>query len=242
MPWLGEGWPRIVTTTPPPPPSGLPWVPAVPGVTNFNPTSEQLWTGIDGKQFSNHTPDKAWSLTSPDAQTVRFETRSGDQWYWDIEQQTGSSHNSCQLVSETPVGSNFTVQYEFMIEPGPLITSWFFVIDQIQTNPGGTPPFYLGIEDNKYVCRIATNQSTWIYPFRDTVNIIRGHWYQIQFTINFTAGFLDVIRDDVLIVNRRAAFGYAAGGGMSYQIGIYRNDVPETVVLSYRNMKITPGF
>lgn len=222
-----------------PPPTTLPWTAPNPLITNFKATDGVRWTGVGGREVSNHNGNKAHSLTRPDSQTLRFEVRSKDQWPWDASHGT-SERSEMQWVSEAPVGSDFKVNYEFMIEAGPPFTSWFLVLEQIQTPPGGTPPFFVGIENNKHVVRLATDQSQtrYVYPFRDTVYIKRGHWYQMQVLVNFTKGVCDITRDGVKIVNYRGPFGNTSGGSGSWQIGIYRNAAPETMAINYRNLVI----
>ena len=228
----------------PPPSGGLPWTAPVPSIKNFNKADSQRWNGISGMEVANHNANKTHSLTNPDGQTVRFEVRSGDHWYWDAEHDPPQNERSeIQWINETAVDKDFRVNFEFMIEAGPAFTSWFLVLEQIQTPPGGTPPYYVGIENNKHMVRLATDasQQNYVYPFRDTVDIRRGHWYQMQVLVNFTAGVCDITRDGVQIVRYRGPFGNAQGGTGAWQIGIYRNAAPETMAVNYRNIVVTPG-
>src|SRR5690242_5606820 len=57
-------------------------VKVVPSVTDFRPASDN-WSNpikIDGQGWYVENGNKAWSLTNPDAHTVRMEVRPGDTW------------------------------------------------------------------------------------------------------------------------------------------------------------------
>src|SRR5439155_12889512 len=49
-------------------------------ITNFKTTPGTQFNGIGGDVYNIETAGKSYSITSPDAQTLRFEVHQGDNW------------------------------------------------------------------------------------------------------------------------------------------------------------------
>jgi len=79
------------------------------------------------------------------------------------------------------------------------------------------------------------------YAFQDTVNIVRGHNYamRIQCKVDPTAGFLNVWRDGVQIVNYSGPLGF--NFDTYWANGIYRAAGPDTQIAQFQNLIITTG-
>jgi hypothetical protein len=149
-----SGDPRSqASTTPAPTPA------PVPDVTSFTPVSNST----DAVRISNNHPftprnaNKAWSVTNPDSQTVRFQLQSGEYWAEDLAAHpTNTPERSMLDASGTQYSSGTPIEVSFNWTPGTSSggstvpsTAYFFDIMQFHNNDGvfgsPNPPFEIDL-------------------------------------------------------------------------------------------------
>ena len=235
---------------------GLSWTPPNPDITNFTAVDATRWTGVSGKEYANHNAGRSWSLTNPNTQQLRMEVRSGDIAGNDVGSDS-NERSECQRVDEfSEAGNVASVKYEFMLESGSPITSWFFICGQIYSSRGGSPPFWIGIENQRMVVRIGwlSSQANTIpidstgdaggvgvsygYPYRDTVDLPRGVWHTMEIIVDYDAKTFKLVRNGVLVCDYSGPIGF--GANFHWDFGIYRSGptTNDTQAVNYRNMLI----
>jgi len=128
-------------------------------ITNFTSTPNTVF-GIGDDRYRVETAGQSYSLTNPDAQTLRFEIRPGDRWFAndgssvDRADIDGSANRDAVIPAGTPINLN----YQFMVEPnGPngsfTNTASWFVTGQMHsadwvTGVGTSPPFAIQLAGN----------------------------------------------------------------------------------------------
>jgi hypothetical protein len=166
-----------------------------------------------------------------------------------------------------PPGTEVNVCFNFMMtSPTVRTVATFFDIAQFHNNDtalGGStsPPFEIDLQPNDqmniaigYLTANGPSNSTFIfsktvngvgisygYVFQDSVNIVRNHNYamRIQCKMHPTAGFLNVWRDGVQIVNYSGPLGF--NFNTYWAFGVYRASGPEAQIAKFQNMIVTAG-
>jgi len=132
-------------------------------ITNFKTTPGTQFDGVGSDVYEIETAGKSYSITNPDAQTLRFEVHQGDNWagggdgsYCDrSEIQNDSTSVATSWGAKIPPGTPIGMDYQFMVEAngpnGSFINTqnssngWFVVgqmhNDDIASGVGTSPPF-----------------------------------------------------------------------------------------------------
>ena len=201
---------------------------------------------IDGVDYLIQNAGKSWNIATPDADTVRFEVRPGDRWADDPNTRERSELSG----GDTPYASGhaLTVSYDFMIETGPANTAEWVVAGQFHANNDSSPPpFAVEFRGEKMTIVIryelpGEDSPTRVVIYEDDANVKRGHYYDIDITVNFDitgSGFLDVTRDGKQIVDYDGPIGY--GEDVYWKYGIYRESSGETLAVNFRNFTLKSG-
>lgn len=219
------------------------------------------FSGNNGAEFQigNNTvkadnADKNWSLQSPDDHTLRFEVRSHDCWRstdgnWDdATMNNGAERSEISWSSQQyPAGVQVTMEYLLTLAAGSGNSSRWLVLTQSHATVEGPGPFGIELQEGndrmqvKIRYRRGSSSTTERILFKDSVNMRRGHAYQIKFQIKFDpagAGVLKVWRDGAQIVNYSGAIGYD-GSKYYFKLGCYRDPAPETQSMLFSNIHHT---
>ena len=237
--------------------TGAASLPANPSIMSFSATPRTSFF-IDGTGYQNHTAGQSWSLSSPDANTLRFEIRPGDHAWFDSGSVDRSEVASDQLI---PSGTPIHIAYKFMLEPGAANTASWFVTAEMHNddealgpNVHTSPPFAIQLAgdhlqvwarycptglDPSNAARNLTNLTLWTDPNA----IQRGQYYEIKIQANVdntTEGHLDVWVNGAEVVHYRGPLGY--GVSTYWEEGLYRNAGPsEIVAANFRDLMVTTG-
>ncbi|WP_271615351.1 heparin lyase I family protein [Bradyrhizobium sp. CCBAU 51627] len=137
-------------------------------ITNFKTTPGTQFDGVGGDVYEVETAGKSYSITSPDAQTLRFEVQQGDNWagggdgsYVDrAEIQNDSASVPTSWGAEIPAGTPVGIDYQLMVEAngpnGSFVNTqnssngWFIVgqmhNDDTASGVGTSPPFAVQLD------------------------------------------------------------------------------------------------
>ena len=211
-------------------------------ITSFSPTNGST-IAVDNTAYTVENANHSWSLTEPNADTLRFEVRSGDRFtssYW--TDPTTSERTEVAGSTKFAVGTQINLSYEFMIEPGAADTASWTVLGQMhEYNVAKSPPLAIElVNGDRMAINIGTSDSKYLYI--DPNPIQRGHYYSMNIQVKFDNngnGFLEVWRDGVQIVDYHGSIG--TGAATYWKEGIYRSEASETMAVNYRNLDITTG-
>jgi hypothetical protein len=210
----------------------------------------------DGENFRSWNSDKGASHsiqivnnpTNSANQVVRFEVRSGDQFWWDRRYQ---KHAERAELSEygyynAPFGKDMWYSFRTFISPewpmSPvryLIAQWHASPDMGEVLRG--PP--LGIEYNAgdFYIRIyhsSKRRMTETIPasalYRSDEYSKKGVWHDFLINVKWTYkkdGYLNVWIDRNRVIKYRGPIGYNDRKGLYFKMGIYRDRSPDTFVL-----------
>ena len=189
-------------------------------ITAFNPASDN-WQNperniIDGQQWFAENANKAWSLTKTDNYTFRVEVRPNDLWADD-----GTSRSELQSARTIPVGSEFSTEFYFTVEPGVMGSMAWRGVAQIHD---GSPFVSLSIHND--IINVLINQTGGggDPSLEKTIPLQRGHRYKARIQLRKSQssnGYLKVFIDDVQIIQYDGVLGSGSGGG-SLKIGVYQ--------------------
>lgn len=197
---------------------------------------------FSGTQYWVHNGGQAWSLSAPGSDTLRFEVRSGDQWWKDPDWKERSEICGDQVLD---AGQTISVRYGCMIEPGAANTADWIVLGQFHADDSHTsPPFALELVGEKMAVVLryqlpGQSSQTTVYAWIDDRNIERGRYYDIDIKVNFDVtgkGFLEVWRDGSQIVDYDGPIGY--GYGVYWKHGVYREESKETIAVNYKDFAL----
>lgn len=208
----------------------------------------------DDDKYGLQTSGDAWSFTKTD-DTFRFEVRPGDQWSSDASKGGAAERAEAIFSNRLNFDQTYSISYGLMIEPGAANTADWVNIGQLHGSPDAgdyssmAPIFAVQLmgEQMRIVSRadpnaISTGRVEDQILYKDTTNIIRGHWYDIKIEIKvdpFGNGDIDVYRDGVQIVDYHGAVGYNDAAGPYWREGIYRAPAAETLAVDYRNFEVS---
>lgn len=201
-----------------------------------------------GRQFSVDG-EKAWSFTSTDNNTVRFELRKGDQFSDSVwTDPIGTERTEMGDMARYAINQLVTVEYKFMIEPGAKFTSKWLVMGQLHSALSVTPPLEICFNGNdrmKITGKSGSSRSIVTKDlYVDSQDIVRGKWYSMKLAVGLASdgpGWADIWRNGELIVNYDGPLGYTDQTHTYWKQGIYRATAPETVAVQYKDLKITVG-
>ena len=211
---------------------------AVAAITSFS-SSNNSKVVIDGDTYEVQNGNKNWSIKSPDANTLRFEVRPGDQWSSDPGTKERSEVSGYDLFSSDQV---VTVTYDLMIEDGPTNTADWLALGQFHSDDSSSsPPVSLEMIGDRMAFNLRySGKTSSTYLYKDSAPIERDRYYSIKMEVNFennSGGFLKIWRDGELLVNYTGPVGY--GNEIYWKMGIYRYESSETLAVTYRNFDIS---
>lgn len=199
--------------------------------------------------------EKAWSF-SQQGENLRFELRSGETW---SSSKTASESFRSEASSNVLMNFNtgYHVSYDFMIEPGAANTAKWMNLVQLHGSPDAGDSSTLGPvlamqlqgERIRFVTRSDANATTTARPtdriqFTDDTDIIRGKYYHVDMDMKLSPsgdGYLTVKIDGETVVKYTGAIGYNDALGPYWKVGIYREDVPETVAMHIQDFHVNGG-
>lgn len=209
---------------------------------------------VDGTDYEYQGASKRYSLSAPDANTVRFELRDGDQHWWDADNNRDCERD--ELAARVTMANNqpIHISYGFTLEPGSPNTAGWMVLGQLHQglDDGYTagPAFSIGLDGEHMLIQGHITDSdgkpqTVVY-YEDPYNIQRGHQYDIDIKVEFDPtghdGRLVVTRDGVTIVDYSGMLGDKDMTSSYWAEGVYRDgSATETVAADYSNLQITTG-
>jgi hypothetical protein len=228
-----------------------------PSITSFSATP-RAYFNIDGSSYQVETAGQSWSLTAPDAHTLRFEIRPGDHAWFDGGNVDRSQVERMPRISP---GTPVNIAYQFMLEPGAANTASWVVTAEMHNddkalgpNMHTSPPFHIGLasEHLQVVAKYcptgldpsnAAGNLTNLVLWTDPNPIQRGQYYDIEIQANVdntSNGHLDVWVDGVEVVNYHGPLGY--GFSTYWMEGLYRSaDASQTLAANFRDLIITTG-
>jgi Polysaccharide lyase len=202
---------------------------------------------IDNNVYTVENANHIWSLTQPDADTLRFELRSGDHFsssYW--TDPSTSERDEVASATDYPAGTQINLSYDFMVEPGATDTAngpgkWTVLGQMHERNVSNSLPFSVALVNGDHMAIDIWNpNSSDKYVYTDPNPIQRGHYYSMDIQLKTDPngnGFLEVWRDGVQIVDYHGSIG--TGAAIYWKQGIYRSSAPETMAVHFRRLKIT---
>jgi hypothetical protein len=247
--------------TPSPATNGAP----VPDVTSFTGIDAPgAAIDVDGARYWVENVSQPYSLENPDSQTLRFELHAGQ--CIENGSQNDCTNDGAAERSEVdgaagpliPNASTIHITYQFMMEPGQANSARWMVIGQVDST-AGSPPISVQMNGEHMAVSIGWISSmggslptywtttsselngtpiSYAYAYQDSNPIQRGHYYNMDITINQAKGTLVVLRDDVPIVNYNGPLGFGESTHWAY--GIYRGNTTNDIQSAdYRNMVLT---
>ena len=220
-------------------------------ISQFSGTNGAYITFDATTSASVQNANQPWSLTEPDANTLRFSLHSGDHWaeagggYNDLTMNNAAERTEIAVNAGNPypAGTQINISYQLMVEPGAANTAPWLSLSQFHETPANGPgPFGILLDGEHMMIRTASGSGSTVL-WEDPNPIQRGHYYDMNIQVKFDPsgnGFLSVWRDGVQIVNYQGPIGY---DGQSYYFkkGVYRGPAPETITADFRNLHITTG-
>jgi hypothetical protein len=202
--------------------------------------------------FGHNTPRKDWSIRSEDDNEVRYELRTGETYTGSWPDQPPTER--CEMGQHhryNTRGNTFTVDYEWMVEAGPQISSGWLTCGQLHSALSASPPTEIMFHGND-VMEISANSGSsgnirWNTAFTDRAPIVRGKWYKMrlqQKQAQDGSGRVRLWRDGELLCEYDGPVGYSDQTQTYWKQGVYRKkpDRGETVAMRFRNLKITEGL
>ena len=107
--------------------------------------------GLNGWGIQNS--NQPWSLTAPDASTLRFEQRAADHW--------GADYNNAVEQRDEIAGPHYapntpiSISYDMTIESG--VSSVEVCIGQMHSVSEGSPPFFIKMLPGNYMVVVAAH-------------------------------------------------------------------------------------
>jgi Polysaccharide lyase len=200
---------------------------------------------VDNSAYMAQNADQSWSLSLPDADTLRFELRSGDHWSSSSWTDPATSERN-EIAGQTvyPVGTQIEIAYDFMVEPGQTNSAsgpgrWLVLGQMHEYNVQLSPPFAVEMVNGDHMAiNIGTDNLHYVYT--DPNPVQRGRYYSMNVKVKFDNnrnGFLSVWRDGTNIVDYHGPIG--TGAATYWKEGIYRSSAQESIAARFRNLKIT---
>jgi hypothetical protein len=211
-------------------------------------TPEDVLIAYAGRQFVINGA-KPWSFSSPDDDIVRFEVRKGDQYsgttWTDVQ---GVERAEMGDAQRYPINQDISVEYSFMVEPGPKNTARWVTIGQLHSGMAMSPPVEIKLngDDKMKISGNSgfggdTTKAVYNDLYDDNEDIVRGHWYKMKLDIRFDPsgkGYAEIWRDGKKIVDYDGPLGYSNQKVTYWKQGVYRSTAPETLAVSYKDLKI----
>jgi hypothetical protein len=197
---------------------------------------------ISGISFAGQNAGRAWSYSRPQAGTHRFEVRAGDKWPGDGASRVDRSELSA--AKRFAAGDIITMEFDFMLEPGPASSAAWLVFWQIHHDSlHGSPPVSLELFNATDRMRVSTRNASGVHSVRyaEQSPLERGRTYRfkIETRIAEANGYLKVWRDGVQLVDYAGPFGYNIANYVKF--GIYRAETNQTIAARYSRVSVAAG-
>jgi hypothetical protein len=234
-------------------------------VTGFTATPHTLFS-IGGEAYDVLTAGKSYSLTNPDAYTLRFEIHSGDH-VWS----TASDVAEIEAQTLFQPAALINIHYQIKFEPNGanntlVNTASWLVAGEIHNDDAGTgpgvatsPPVAVQLAGNKLqiwarysppgrdpsnAAGHIVNLTLWTSP----TSVVPGVWNDIRLSAKITpiagaGGLLQAWVNGRQVVNYQGPLGYTVVNAPTtlphtyWLEGLYRNTVPESIAASYRTLQ-----
>ncbi len=222
-------------------------------ITNFAPANGSN-ISIDGASARVQNANKSWSLNLIDPYTLQFGVHHLDNWvnggYSDAVNDGGAERSEVAVLANYASLTQITVSYLLTVLPGPANTAAFMLINQFHetSNNIGPPPFaiYLNGENMDVAYRYlkpGQTSPTAVAAYHDPNPFVRGRAYAMKIQVKFdgtgAAGYLNVWRDGIQIVNYKGPIGYDNSQTYYWKNGVYRAPAVETQTVNFGNLHIT---
>jgi hypothetical protein len=227
-------------------------VTVAPEITSFSGANGST-VMIAGTTAQVQNASQSWSLTMPEADTLRFELRPGDHWrtfgWSDLLDNDGAERTEIAFAPQYAEGIEINLSYKFMIESKAENTSSWLLLGQFHQRPANRPPpFAVEMSGDHMVIAIryeSPGQTAPTYQgvYHDPIPIQRGQNYFMNIQVNFDNtgnGYLNVWRDGVQIVSYHGPIGYGSGQTYYWKEGIYRAATTEMMAVRYQGTVLRP--
>ena len=212
--------------------------------------SDSVTIAYAGRDFTING-SKPWSFTSPDDNILRFEVRKGDRFssltYTDA---VGVERSEIGDVARYPVSDDVSIEYSFMVEPGPKNTARWLTMGQLHSGMNMSPPVEIKLNGDDKI-KISGNSglgdiNSAVYKdlYQDEADLKRGHWYKLKMNITLgpaEKGRAQIWRDGVKIVDYKGPLGYTNQKVSYWKQGVYRSTAPETMAVDFKDLVIKTG-
>ena len=215
-------------------------------ITSFSGTNGSQFT-VDDETVLAQNANKSWSLTQPDANTLRFSVQSGDYWstsgWSDLTNDGGANRSEIEFSPRYAAGTQINISETLTVEPGATNTASFLDLNQLHSTTQSPPsPFVLGLDKSDHLVVVLQSPTTsWNVVYRSPDPIVRGQPMDLNFQLNMGPsgnGYVGVWLDGTQIVNYHGAVG-ATGAEYFWKEGIYRGPAAETITAEFSNVQIT---
>ena len=219
-----------------------------PNITSFSGTNGSQFT-VDDETVLAQNANKSWSLTQPDANTLRFSVQSGDYWstsgWSDLTNDGGANRSEIEFSPRYAAGTQINISETLTVEPGATNTASFLDLNQLHSTTQSPPsPFVLGLDKSDHLVVVLQSPTTsWNVVYRSPDPIVRGQPMDLNFQLNMGPsgnGYVGVWLDGTQIVNYHGAVG-ATGAEYFWKEGVYRGSASETLTADFSNVHITTG-
>lgn len=198
------------------------------------------------EDFTTYYKHTSGTVNITDKTKAQCIVKNGDHSPWDAKCDFAGMNGP-----KFATGKNVHLDYWFKIEPGTISTGNWVICGEIHNDDDAlgrstSPPFSLHFDkDYMQVVAIAGGSSSsndqWLWPYKDSNKIQRGHDYHIQVDAKFTQdGYLKVRRDGATLVDYKGNLGY--GTGTYWVVDIYRSNTnpttTETLAVDFWNMQV----
>jgi hypothetical protein len=212
---------------------------------------------VGGMTAMPQSAERPWNITV-DGDVLRFEARTGERRLKASERDRPIDRSELSF-SRHPFafGQLYAIHFEVLFEPGPANTARAMKFFQVHNtnDPGDFASLgpVLALQLDRERLKIVTRADAapvtpkrppdnWRYT--DTADIERGRWYAFDILVRFDPagdGRLVVKRDGSVLVDATGPIGYNDKAGPYAKMGVYRDTVPETAVVRFRNLSIKPN-
>jgi hypothetical protein len=208
------------------------------------PPAQAQTVKISGDDYWIQNAGRPWNFARLSANSYRFELRTGDRWQ---HEGGGSKVDRTELSGSKVYPDNelITIEYDFVLEPGPPNRATWTVIGQWHSKDifGRPAPMSIGLGEAAEKMQVIMRSGptgTFHLLYEDPDNLQRGRVYRMKIESRFgERGILRVTRDGVRLAEYSGQLGY--GSGAYWKFGVYRSEAKGTLAATYTGMTLTVG-
>ncbi|KAA6440326.1 hypothetical protein FEM33_06895 [Dyadobacter flavalbus] len=211
------------------------------------------------RMYNAQHANKRWSLLkaiNKSSPIYRFEVKSGDVWYGDINNQNRERSEFYMKNSDLPFDQDIWLSFSMRIAEGDalnLAPTEFCYIGQFHASPDEhdvpSPPILAlrldGLDTvNVFTCSTPNNphRQSPKSVLRGSSQFTRGVWHKIVMRTRFstTRGQLQWWKNGEEVIDLSGIeIGYPDRIGPYWKFGIYRSPMPQTLTIEYANMELS---